>query len=177
MKNVRFILAVCTLVAGLPLLHGHSAEPDNLSELMQRKLQASQKVLEGIALNDFEKISKSAEDLLLIQDLAEHLASKSVEYGVRSREVVETLDEVRLLLEREVDLRREQATLAEVGRVWSGRVHHRGRPLLWSRSRRRAVHAAVRKSPGGPPRDCSRRALGITSGSAGSFNHASTARP
>jgi ubiquinone biosynthesis protein len=70
-----------------------------------------------------------AEDLKLIQDLAAHLASKSREYGVRSREVVETLDEVRLLLEREVDLRREQATLAEVGRVYRRPDAHAPRPI------------------------------------------------
>jgi ubiquinone biosynthesis protein len=59
-----------------------------------------------------------AEDLSLLQQLAGHLARKTGEYGIASREVVETLEDVRLLLEREVDFRREQATLAEVGRVY-----------------------------------------------------------
>jgi ubiquinone biosynthesis protein len=97
-----------------------------------------------------------AEDLLLIQDLAEHLASKSVEYGVRSREVVETLDEVRLLLEREVDLRREQATLAEVGRVYRRSDAHAPKPIpelstdtitAMTLERGVKVTAALRKRP------------------------------
>jgi ubiquinone biosynthesis protein len=60
------------------------------------------------------------EDLRLLQDLAAHLAASN--YYVQSREVVDTLEEVRLLLQREVDFRREQATLAEVNRVYTRRA-------------------------------------------------------
>jgi ubiquinone biosynthesis protein len=67
------------------------------------------------------------EDLLLLQQLAEHLAGK--QYYFASDEVAETLDEVRLLLEKEVDFRREQATLAEVGRVYKRRNTHAPRPI------------------------------------------------
>jgi ubiquinone biosynthesis protein len=59
-----------------------------------------------------------AEDLRLLRDLAGYLGSNSTRYSFASREVVDTLEEVRLLLEREVDFRREQATLAEVRRVY-----------------------------------------------------------
>jgi ubiquinone biosynthesis protein len=69
------------------------------------------------------------EDLLLLQRLAEHLVSKRAEYEFASRDAVETLDEVRLLLEREVDFRREQATLAEVGRVYKRSGAHAPRPI------------------------------------------------
>lgn len=58
-----------------------------------------------------------AEDLALLQQLAEHLASGRYQYG-SSHEVGETLEDVRLLLANEVDFRREQATLAEVRRVY-----------------------------------------------------------
>jgi len=61
-----------------------------------------------------------AEDLSLLQQLAQDLASRHQEYHLPSRSVTGTLDEVRLLLEREVDFRREQATLAEVGRIYGG---------------------------------------------------------
>jgi ubiquinone biosynthesis protein len=70
-----------------------------------------------------------AEDLRLLQDLAEHLASRSRVYGFASREVVATLDEVRMLLESEVDFRREQATLAELGRVYRWDGAHAPRPI------------------------------------------------
>jgi ubiquinone biosynthesis protein len=70
-----------------------------------------------------------AEDLRLLQQLAEHLASRSGEYGIASREVIDTLEEVRLLLEREVDFRREQATLAEVTRVYKRSGTHAPKPI------------------------------------------------
>ena len=70
-----------------------------------------------------------AEDLSLLQYLAADLAARGREYYFASREVAETLDEVRLLLEREVDFRREQATLAEVHRVYRRSGAHAPRPI------------------------------------------------
>jgi ubiquinone biosynthesis protein len=70
-----------------------------------------------------------AEDLSLLQHLAADLAARGREYYFASREVAETLDEVRLLLEREVDFRREQATLAEVHRVYRRSSAHAPRPI------------------------------------------------
>ncbi len=68
-----------------------------------------------------------SEDLSLLQQLAAHLASR--EYGFASREVAEMLDEVRLLLQHEVDFRREQVTLAEVNRVYRRDGVHAPRPV------------------------------------------------
>jgi ubiquinone biosynthesis protein len=68
-----------------------------------------------------------AEDLSLLQQLAEFLASR--EYGFASRDVAEMLDEVRLLLQHEVDFRREQVTLAEVARVYPREGSHAPRPI------------------------------------------------
>jgi ubiquinone biosynthesis protein len=70
-----------------------------------------------------------SEDLSLLQSLAEYLAGKEKQYYFASREVVETLEEVRMLLEREVDFRREQATLAEVRRVYKRRNSHAPDPI------------------------------------------------
>jgi ubiquinone biosynthesis protein len=70
-----------------------------------------------------------AEDLLLLQKLAEHLVSQRSNYASASRDAAETLEEVRMLLEREVDFRREQATLAEVGRVYKRSGAHAPRPI------------------------------------------------
>jgi ubiquinone biosynthesis protein len=58
-----------------------------------------------------------AEDLELLQQLANFLADKHPEYG---RALPETIMEVRRLLEHEVDFVREQATLVEVARVYKG---------------------------------------------------------
>lgn len=70
-----------------------------------------------------------AEDLKLLRDLAEHLAAGGREYEFASREVADTLDEVCLLLAREVDFRKEQATLAEVGRVYRHKGAHAPKPI------------------------------------------------
>jgi ubiquinone biosynthesis protein len=52
-----------------------------------------------------------AEDMKILQQLALHLSRKHGTGGVRLAGVAETLTEIRLLLEREVDFRREQTTL------------------------------------------------------------------
>ncbi len=52
-----------------------------------------------------------AEDMKILQHLAVHLASKHRGTGVRLAGLAETLTEIRLLLEHEVDFRREQNTL------------------------------------------------------------------
>ena len=52
-----------------------------------------------------------AEDMQILQQLARHLTRKHRAGGVRLAGVAETLTEIRLLLEREVDFRREQTTL------------------------------------------------------------------
>jgi ubiquinone biosynthesis protein len=70
-----------------------------------------------------------AEDLSMLRDLADYLATRDGEYGFASREVPEMLDEVRLLLEHELDFRREQVTLAEVHRIYHRRGAHAPKPL------------------------------------------------
>ncbi len=52
-----------------------------------------------------------AEDMKILQQLARHLTRKHRDGRVRLAGVAETLTEIRLLLEREVDFRREQTTL------------------------------------------------------------------
>ena len=53
-----------------------------------------------------------AEDMKILGQLARHLARKHKTKGTRLGGLAETLTEIRLLLEHEVDFRREQATLA-----------------------------------------------------------------
>ena len=53
-----------------------------------------------------------AEDMQILAQLARHLARKQRAEGTRLGRLAETLTEIRLLLEREVDFPREQATLA-----------------------------------------------------------------
>jgi hypothetical protein len=71
------------------------ADPkDKVAELMQRKLQESQKVLAGVALNDFDKIGKHAEELIQISKVAGWRVLKTPRYEMYSndfRRIAETL--------------------------------------------------------------------------------------
>lgn len=59
-----------------------------------------------------------AEDMSLLQRLGEYLAGRDNAYSFAVRDVDEMLTEVRLLLERELDFAREQATLGEAQRIY-----------------------------------------------------------
>src|SRR4051812_39874255 len=59
-----------------------------------------------------------AEEMQLLQNLGRRLASRNRGYGFAARQIDEMLTEVRLLLERELDFEREQATLAEASRTY-----------------------------------------------------------
>lgn len=86
MRNLPFILTVVALALGIPLMCGHADEPDAVKALMKRKLENAQKVLEGVALNDFEKISKHADDLIAISKAADWKVLKSAQYDLYSNE-------------------------------------------------------------------------------------------
>ena len=58
------------------------------------------------------------EDMKLLQQLGEHLAARGRKYGFAAVEVKETLDEVRLLLQHELDFEREWAALAEATQMY-----------------------------------------------------------
>jgi hypothetical protein len=86
MKNGYFVLAGLALLACIPLLTGN--EPDNkqVQQLMKKKLQYAQKVLEGIALNDYDQIAKNAEDLTQLSKAVEWRVYRSPKYEIHSNE-------------------------------------------------------------------------------------------
>ena len=59
---------------------------DSVADLMQKKLKHSQKVLEGIAMNDFDKIAKHADEIVLVSRDAEWKVVKSPRYELFSDE-------------------------------------------------------------------------------------------
>jgi ubiquinone biosynthesis protein len=59
-----------------------------------------------------------AEDMKILRQLARHLARKHWKGGIKLAGLAETLTEIRLLLQREVDFPREQATLANALRAY-----------------------------------------------------------
>lgn len=92
MRTIRFAVW-CALVLALPGIAGSEVpgkkKPDTL---MQRKLQHAQKVLEGVAVNNFEKIATNAEELIDISRAAEFRVLKTPRYEVYSKEFQQTAE-------------------------------------------------------------------------------------
>ena len=96
MKRVLWRTVGVALVAGLILPSSQGHQPQRVADLMRKKLDQAQKVLEGIALNDFDKISRSGEELMLISKTVEWRVVKTPEYEIHSnsfRRAAETLME------------------------------------------------------------------------------------
>ena len=87
MRNVAFVMTTALILAGVPTMAGHAADDGKtLKALMIKKLENSQKVLEGLALGDFEKIGKHADDLIQISKAAEFRVIKTPQYELHSND-------------------------------------------------------------------------------------------
>jgi hypothetical protein len=86
MRTTQRILAVAALALAVPLLSGHGDEPKKVSGLMRRKLENSQKVLEGLALNDFKAIARHAEELIAVSKEVEWKVIKTPQYEIHSND-------------------------------------------------------------------------------------------
>jgi hypothetical protein len=86
MRRIPFLLTALGLLLGIPALRGDDADSNKVQELMKRKLTQSQKVLEGIALNDFDRIATHAEELQVISKQAEWKVLKTPLYVMYSNE-------------------------------------------------------------------------------------------
>jgi hypothetical protein len=84
MRNVTFLLSALLLFVGI--LNGHGADDKKLEQLMRKKLTHSQKVLEGIVLNDYDKIADNAQELILVSKAAEWRVLKTPQYEMHSNE-------------------------------------------------------------------------------------------
>jgi hypothetical protein len=87
----RTILAACIVTAIiLTALPGRGDEPKGsdkkISQLMHRKLESSQKILDGLATGDFDKISKNADELIQISKEAEWKSVKTENYELYSND-------------------------------------------------------------------------------------------
>ena len=94
-------IAALTLCAALS---GHGDEPKKtddkkpdekkVKELMHKKLEASQKVLEGLATNDLDKVGKNAEELARIRKDVSFRIIPTAEYDLWSDEFLHSLDNI-----------------------------------------------------------------------------------
>lgn len=85
MNRWKWLIAAALLLAKMPLPSGH-AEEQQVPALMKKKLEHAQQVLEGIALNDFDKIAAGAGDLIQTSKAAEWRVLKTAPYEVYSTE-------------------------------------------------------------------------------------------
>jgi cytochrome c556 len=90
-RMVRIVLVVCA-GAGACTAFGHGDEPAKTAELMQKKLKASQKVLEGVAKNDFDAVETNADALIEISQKAEFNSIKSADYEMFSNQFRRTAE-------------------------------------------------------------------------------------
>ncbi len=61
-------------------------KPTKVTELMHEKLKYAQNVLEGIALNDFDKIADNADELMNVSKQAEWVVVKTPQYEMFSNQ-------------------------------------------------------------------------------------------
>jgi hypothetical protein len=111
MKRLLSSLLVVAFAFGSAAVVGHGGEPPQAkaAELMRKKLQQSQKVLEGIALNDFDKIAQHADELILISKETEFKVMKTPQYQLYTDEFRRNAEE---LTKRAKDKNIDGATLA-----------------------------------------------------------------
>jgi cytochrome c556 len=86
MKKLTGILVVLLLLLGGQAPEATNAQSKQTSKLMAAKLQNSQKLLEGIATTDFNKITRAAEELLELTKTEEWQMYKTPRYQMHSNE-------------------------------------------------------------------------------------------
>lgn len=101
-RLILVIVLLVLLVAVLgPIILGFGAQAappppkaDDVSALMQKKLTHSQKLLEGIALADFEKISEQTRDLQGVAQQAQFMVLKTPQYELHANDFKRALGDI-----------------------------------------------------------------------------------
>jgi len=115
MKKLIVIVLALAVLSFLPVLRSLGEEKDldkqKVSALMQKKLLHSQKILEGLALNDFDNIAKNADDLIDISKATEWRVLKTPRYEIYSADFQRTAER---LIKAAKDKNLEAAALSYV---------------------------------------------------------------
>ncbi len=93
MARMTVSAACLALVFGW-LAMGNAQQPENVRTLMRLKLSHQQGVMEGIALEDFDKIQKNAQSLALVSQAAAWQVFQTPEYTQKSAEFRRTCDDL-----------------------------------------------------------------------------------
>ena len=86
MKRTLIVLAVVGIVAALSFSLGRTQDKGNLRDFMRAKLDHSQKVIEGLATEDFPLIEKHAQEMSLLTHAEVWQVVQSPEYVQHSTE-------------------------------------------------------------------------------------------
>src|SRR5438045_1791762 len=92
MKRALSGLLIFGLLLSLGGMRGHGDEPKKVSDLMRKKLENAQKVLEGIALSDFKKVIDHGDELMFLSKEAEWKVYKTTQYELYSNEFRRAVD-------------------------------------------------------------------------------------
>ncbi|HEV3142980.1 MAG TPA: hypothetical protein VGZ47_03750 [Gemmataceae bacterium] len=115
------IVLLALLVSGVFFVRGEGQDPkpvekpkptDKNKELMRRKLEHSQKVLEALVTNDLEMAAKHSEELLKIRKDPNFKALKTTEYELFSDEFTVNVED---LIKAAKDRNLESAKLQYLG--------------------------------------------------------------
>lgn len=86
------IVVMLGLVSSVRSAPPQKVKPNEVADFMQLKLQHSQKVLEGLVVEDFDQIAKNAQDLSLLSQAASWNVLQTEEYLQQSGEFRRTAD-------------------------------------------------------------------------------------
>jgi hypothetical protein len=95
MKSIGVFLMAIVAAVGVWAAIARSQEPKKERDaIMRKKLDHAHKVLEGIAVKDFDLVEKNAENLTILSTKAEWKVLATPEYALRSEEFRRNADSV-----------------------------------------------------------------------------------
>lgn len=94
MRSWMIALAALVLGGGLFLSSSRADDPKPRNLIMQKKLGDAQRILEGLAVKDFDAIEKHADELILLSKKAEWLVLKTPEYERQSNDFRNTASQI-----------------------------------------------------------------------------------
>ena len=93
MHKITAGLIVLTLAGGV-LFAAPKKQPSQVREIMRQKLEHAQKVLEGVAVEDFKSIAENAQAMALLAQAASWQVYQTPEYAQHTTEFRRACDEL-----------------------------------------------------------------------------------
>ena len=92
---VVFVVAVLgPVIWGFGVKAAQPPRPDNVGTIMQKKLAHAQKLLEGIALADLDKIGQQVRELSALSRQPEFQVLKTAQYELHANEFRRAIDDI-----------------------------------------------------------------------------------